>query len=407
MTNFTDFGLSAPLIESLEKMKITTPTSIQAATIPPALSGMDILASAQTGSGKTVAYLIPLIVNLLANSKNSALVLTPTRELAMQVHQTLNQLFTKHSPFKMAVLIGGMPISKQIAELKNSCRLIIGTPGRIIDHLERGSLLLNKTHFLVIDEVDRMLDMGFGIQLERIAKYLPETRQTLMFSATMPPNIEKLAKKYLKDPQRISIGSSTQPALKIKQETLHTTTSDKFSLLLKQLDQREGAIIVFVKTKHNAKRLSKELNQLGYSTNAIHGDLTQGKRALVIKEFRHQKSRIMIATDIAARGLDIPHVMHVINYNLPECPEDYIHRIGRTGRAGQEGNALCLISPEDSYKWKAIARMMGHPIQNDPVDSPPQVNQNRKKFMSQKGHFRNSNSRHGKYQKRRGLNQKP
>lgn len=358
MKNFTDFGLSPLLIESLRQKQITTPTPIQAATIPPALNGLDLLASAQTGSGKTVAYLIPLIIHLSTHRKNTALILTPTRELAMQVHQTLAQLFGKTSPFRMALLIGGMPIFKQKMELKGSPQLIIGTPGRITDHLMGKNLSLSSTHFLIIDEADRMLDMGFGIQLDKIAKYLPEVRQTLMFSATLPPNIEKLAKKYLTKPERISIGSSTQAAIKIKQEILHTTGAEKFSELKKQLDQREGSIIVFVKTKRGADRLSRDLKELGYSANAIHGDLSQKHRSRVIHAFREQKCRILVATDVAARGLDVPHVMHVINYNLPECPEDYIHRIGRTGRAEQEGSALCLISPEDRHKWNAIRRMM-------------------------------------------------
>jgi superfamily II DNA/RNA helicase len=203
-----------------------------------------------------------------------------------------------------------------------------------------------------------MLDMGFGVQLDKIAKYLPEVRQTLMFSATIPLSMDRLTKKYLNNPERISIGSSTKPVLKIKQEILHTTANEKFSLLMKQLDERAGAIIIFVRTKRGADRLSRELNKLGHNTNAIHGDLPQKRRGQVIHAFRMNKSRILVATDVAARGLDIPHVLHVINYDLPECPEDYIHRIGRTGRAGMDGNALCLVSPQDRDKWKAVVRLM-------------------------------------------------
>jgi ATP-dependent RNA helicase DeaD len=368
MTSFTDFNLPPALVATLEKMQITTPTPIQAATIPEALKGLDLLASAQTGSGKTVAYLVPLVIYLSTRPNHSALILAPTRELAIQVHRTVNQLSRYSSSLKMALLIGGDPLFKQIAQLRSRPQLIVGTPGRITDHLTRKTLFLDRSHFLIIDEVDRMLDMGFDVQLEKIFEYLPESRQTLMFSATLPPYIEKLAKKYLKDPQRISIGSSTQPALKIKQDILHVTSSNKFPELLKQLDQREGSIIVFVKTKQGAERLSRELRGLGYSSNAMHGDLSQKYRNLAIQAFLHQKSRIMVATDIAARGLDIPRVMHVINYNLPESPEDYIHRIGRTGRAGLEGNALCLVSPEDNGKWRAIFKMM------NPSSAPPPTN---------------------------------
>lgn len=247
---------------------------------------------------------------------------------------------------------------KQYADLKRKPQVIVGTPGRINDHLMRGTLNLETVRFLIIDEADRMLDMGFGIQLDQIAEYLPASRQTLMFSATMPPNIERLSKKYLQNPQRISIHASFQPAPKIKQEIVHVSIADKKNHLMKELELREGSIIVFVKTKRRADSMSRELRQLGHNTEAMHGDLTQSRREKVIRAFRAGKSRIMIATDVAARGLDIPHVLHVINYDLPECPEDYVHRIGRTGRADAEGNALSLVSPEDQFKWKEIFKML-------------------------------------------------
>ncbi len=358
MTNFSDFSLSDALVESLGRMQITVPTPIQQATIPIALEGRDVLASAQTGTGKTIAYSIPLIMKLASSPQSSALILTPTRELAMQVQQALHLLIGKGSNFKTALLIGGAPMFKQISDLRRKPQLIVGTPGRITDHLERGSLSLKDTNFLVIDEADRMLDMGFGIQLDTIAEYLPTDRQTLMFSATLPPNIDKLSKKYLRDPQRVTIDTTNQPAAKIKQEILHTKSHEKFDELLKQLDEREGSIIIFVKTKRSADRLSSDLKEQGHSTDAIHGDLPQRRRERVIQTFRSKKSRILVATDVAARGLDIPHVMHVINFDLPQCPEDYIHRIGRTGRAGAEGNAICFISPDETGKWKAIHRLM-------------------------------------------------
>ena len=247
---------------------------------------------------------------------------------------------------------------RQINTLKRRPQIIVGTPGRINDHLERGSLNLKNAQFLVVDEADRMLDMGFGIQLDRIAEYLPKERQTLMFSATFPPNMDKLSRNYLTNPERVVIQSTLQSAPKIKQEVIRTTSSNKFSQLLEQINQREGSIIIFTKTKRGADHMSKELKSLGHSANAIHGDLSQRRRDSVIHAFRLNTNRILVATDVAARGLDIPHIMHVINYDLPQCAEDYVHRIGRTGRAGAEGNALCLITPGDQGKWRAIARLI-------------------------------------------------
>jgi superfamily II DNA/RNA helicase len=356
MTNFTQWDLPAALITSLTQMGITAPTPIQQETIPLALQGSDILASAQTGTGKTVAYLIPLIQKLSKNPQAQALILAPTRELAMQVQQALKQMAGPH--FKTSLLIGGTSMSRQFGELKRRPQVIVGTPGRINDHLERGSLNLSGTRFLVIDEADRMLDMGFGVQLDRIAKHLPESRQALLFSATFPPNIVRLSERFLKDPKRVAVNTSNQLAPKIQQEVIHISTAEKKDGLLKALNEREGSIIVFVKTRRKAESMSKDLRKAGHSTDAMHGDLRQSRREQVLRAFRSSKSRILIATDVASRGLDIPHVMHVINYDLPECPEDYVHRIGRTGRAGAEGFALSLISPEDRFRWKAIERLL-------------------------------------------------
>ncbi len=364
MTNFAEFGLPSAILAALERMQIVTPTPVQSKTIPIALEGSDILASAQTGTGKTIAYLIPLVAHLMKEPQRTALVLAPTRELATQVHEALWQI-TRGSSFKMALLIGGAPMLKQIMDLKKKPQIIVGTPGRIMDHLDRKSLSLAGTKFLVIDEADRMLDMGFGVQLDKIAEYLPQERQTLMFSATFPPNIDRLAKKYLSNPQRVAIDTVLKAAPKIKQETMRIRTSEKQANLVQQLEQREGSIIIFVRTKRRAETLSDELQELGHKTTAMHGDLPQRRRDQVIRAFRTSKSRILVATDVAARGLDIPHVMHVINYDLPECPEDYVHRIGRTGRADAEGFALSFIAPEDNQKWRAISRLLDPKAQDE------------------------------------------
>jgi ATP-dependent RNA helicase DeaD len=372
-TTFANLGLIPVLVKALESLLITTPTPVQAATIPLALQQQDILASAQTGSGKTLAYCLPLLMNFLTatNQKNaiqktSALILTPTRELATQVQSMLHKLISKELFFRTALLIGGAPIFKQIKDLKKNPEVVIGTPGRINDHLEQRTLSLETTQFLVIDEADRMLDMGFGIQLDRIAEFLPKKRQTLMFSATLPPNINKLSQKYLQNPQCIVIDPSAQEAPKINQEIIRTKGSEKTNHLLKELEKRNGSIIVFVRTRMGADKLSHNLNLQGHKSDAIHGDLPQRKRDRVLDNFRRERTRILVATDVAARGLDITHVMHVINFDLPECPEDYIHRIGRTARAGAEGNALCFITPEDTIKWNIISKIMD-PKQENPT----------------------------------------
>ncbi len=358
MDSFSSLGLPQPLILALERMKFSTPTPIQIKAIPVALAGRDVLGSAQTGTGKTAAFAIPLLARLMANPQGSALVMTPTRELAVQVLGAIQQMLDRNSPIKTALLIGGESMPKQFKQLQARPRIIVGTPGRINDHLTRNTLQLGNAGFLVLDETDRMLDMGFGIQIDKILKHMPAQRQTLMFSATMPQNIVKMSERYLKNPERIAIGEESAPAQKVRQETVNTSTEKKYDTLVTQLDQRSGSIIVFVKTKHGADRLARKLARENHSAEAIHGDLKQNRRDRVIREFREKKHRIMVATDVAARGLDIPHIEHVINYDLPQCPEDYIHRIGRTARAGAEGVAVSLITPEDGLKWQAIYRLL-------------------------------------------------
>lgn len=358
MNNFESLGLPESMIPALNNIHFMTPTPIQEQAIPVAMDGHDILGSAQTGTGKTAAFAIPMIAHLLANPQSSALILLPTRELAQQVLNAANQMLGQKSNINSALLIGGDSMIKQLQQLKRNPRIIVGTPGRINDHLLRRSLKLTNTNFLVLDETDRMLDMGFGIQLEQIAKFLPSERQTLMFSATLPKNIVTLSRKYLTDPVRIAVGSTTDVAANIKQELIKTTEASKYGDLMTQLKSRDGSVLIFVKTKFGAERLAIKLGKENQSADAIHGDLRQSKREKVISNFRQQKYRILVATDIAARGLDIPHIENVINYDLPQCPEDYIHRIGRTARAGAEGTAINLLTPKDAPKWKEIYKLM-------------------------------------------------
>lgn len=383
MNSFREMGLPPSLTTSLDKLGFLNPTPIQAQTIPLALENKDVLGTAQTGTGKTLAFVVPLLTKLLENPTGLALVLVPTRELAQQVMVIVRKVLAVNSPIKTALLIGGESIFKQIQQLKSKPRIIVGTPGRTIDHLERKNFNPKLVQFLALDEADRMFDMGFGIQLEEIFCQLPKERQTLMFSATMAPSIVKLAGKYLQNPERVSIGSVSAPAAKIKQEVIQTSESDKYQNLLAQLDQRDGSILVFVKTKQGADRLADKLCERDYKASAIHGDLRQNKREKVINNFRMGRHRIMVATDIAARGLDIPHIQHVINYDLPQAPEDYIHRIGRTARAGAQGNALCLITPGDSKRWKAICRLMNGNDKSDTiagVKAPSQSNKPNSQF---------------------------
>ncbi|HBN23158.1 MAG TPA: hypothetical protein DD412_07970 [Holosporales bacterium] len=365
MQKFHDFDLPEKLLKALDGMAFTDATPIQAQTIPASLEGKDVLGTAQTGTGKTGAFAIPLAAKLLNNPKESLIVLTPTRELAMQVCKVFKDLLTTERSIKTALLIGGESIGRQFSQLRNNPRVIVGTPGRINDHLNRGTLDLRETRSLVLDESDLMLDMGFDVQIETIIEDMPEDRQTLMFSATLPRKIESMAGKYLKNPVRVSVGQQSEPGKNIEQETLMLSDGDKYSNLLDQLDQRTGSIIIFVKTKRGADRLSTKLNDEDHKSAAIHGDLRQSKRDRVLQGFRNQKYRIMVATDVAARGIDVPHIRHVINYDLPQCPEDYIHRIGRTARAGEKGSAVSFVTRQDRGKWGAIERLLDPNVKSD------------------------------------------
>ena len=358
MKNFEGFGLTPALGQSLAHMDYTIPTPVQAQAIPPALEGHDSMGTAQTGTGKTAAFAIPLVQKLLTDPQGTALVLTPTRELGKQIMEIMHQLLGEKSSIKTAFVIGGEAMGKQVAQLRARPRLIVGTPGRINDHLERGNMMLNDTKFLVLDETDRMLDMGFTVQLERIFKYMPTRPQTLMFSATLPKNILKLSEKYMKDPVRVSVGETNVIAKNIQQEVIRIEQDKKYNQLVSQLSDRNGTVLVFVKTKHGADRMANNLRRDGFTSDALHGDLRQNKRDKVMQNFRDQNFRVLIATDIAARGLDVPHIEHVINYDLPQVAEDYIHRMGRTARAGAQGSAISFVSNQDGSKWNAIERLL-------------------------------------------------
>ena len=340
-------------------MNFTTPTPIQAQTIPLALSErQDILGTAQTGTGKTGAFAIPLVAKLMDKSIRSVLVLAPTRELAIQVVKFFQQLLASDRSIRTALLIGGEPLEKQYRQMRGGAHVIVGTPGRINDHLNRGSLRLDETGILVLDETDLMLDLGFDEQIATIIQRMPNITQTLMFSATLPKKIEQMAGKYLNNPARVSIGEQSAPQEHVQQETCMLSPKEKYATLSAELNKREGSVIIFVKTRKGADRLALRLQSEGHTAAAIHGDLHQRKRERVLKAFRNQINRIMVATDVASRGIDIPHIRHVINYDLPQCAEDYIHRIGRTARAGQKGEAISFVTKEDRRMWQAIERLL-------------------------------------------------
>lgn len=389
MKSFKDYGLKPSLLSQLDKLGFKAPTPIQDKSIPHALSGKDILGSAGTGTGKTGAFGIPLVTHLLSDKANQALVLLPTRELALQVIKALQDFIGKKDLLKTSLVIGGEDMGRQITQLKKKPNLIVGTPGRINDHLRRGSINLKNINFFVLDEVDRMLDMGFGIQLEQISQHLPENRQSLMFSATMPKNIKKLSQKYLKSPVEISVESGNKSPRNIKQKEITLKQEEKYDQLLQELEDRAGSVIVFIKSKYSADSMAKKLKRDGHEAEAFHGDLRQNKRTKIISRFRKQDYRIMVATDIASRGLDIPHIEHVINYDLPQCPEDYIHRIGRTARAGASGQALNLLSKNDAKKWLAIQKILNP---HEAIISAPKKNK-MKASKNGKKSKRNSNFR--------------
>ena len=383
MENFLSLRLEATLVESLAKINFKTPTPIQAKAIPVALEGKDILGTAQTGTGKTGAFGIPLVNYLLKTKKDTALVMTPTRELASQVMQAMNNLIGRGN-VRTALLIGGDSMQKQLRQMRRNPRLIVGTPGRINDHLKRNTLKLNNTTFLVLDESDRMLDMGFTPQINLVLDKVPRKHQTLLFSATLPGNIIRLAEKYLYHPVRISAGSTSTPIEKIKQEVLNVKDGDKYNQLIKEIYTRQGSILIFVKTRRNAEKMVKRLKYDDHDADAIHGNLRQNKRDRVIKAFRNNHFRILVGTDVASRGLDIPAIKHVINFDLPQLPEDFIHRIGRTARAGANGSALSFVGDQDRSKWNAIQRLINPNFKEEYREKEKNRRKNRGRFFDKK-----------------------
>jgi len=355
---FSSLGVQEQFISILKKQDINSPTPIQSKTIPEALQRRDILGIAPTGTGKTLGFLIPIMSFLLGSSREYCLILVPTRELGIQIIAEFEKINKFDKRINSALIIGGEPQSRQVKQLSRSPQLIVGTPGRVNDLLGQGKLLLHNFNLLILDETDRMLDMGFSIQIEKIIKFLPEKRQTLLFSATFPDQIKKIANSYLKEPFVANLNHENHLSKDISQELKRVETGEKYDVLNYELQERDGTVLIFVKTKRSAEKITYRLRAGKHSVDTIHGDLRQNKREKVIARYREMKFRILVATDVASRGLDVPHIDHVINYDLPQCPEDFVHRIGRTARAGAKGKALTFITPDDDYLWGKINKIV-------------------------------------------------
>ncbi len=371
MTTFAELGLAPDILRALDELSYATPTPIQAEVIPLALEGGDILGAAQTGTGKTAAFALPLIQRLLpfANTGTSparhpirALILTPTRELAIQVEESI-KAYCKHVPLRSLVVYGGVNINTQIPILKTGVEILVATPGRLLDHVQNKTLMLTQVNTLVLDEADRMLDMGFMPDLKRIVALLPEKRVNMMFSATFPEEIRKLADSILNNPTFIEVARNTTAVTvaQVVHPVHHERKRQLLSHLIKSRDLSQ--VLVFTGTKLGCNRLANELNKLGLHADAIHGDKTQQERIKALDAFKTGSIRVLVATDVAARGIDIEALPFVVNYDLPHNAEDYVHRIGRTGRAGARGEAISLVSESETRYLKDIEKLIGNPIE--------------------------------------------
>ena len=368
MNLFEEMGLPQSLTRKLAAQNITEPTPIQTHAIPHALDGHDVMGLAQTGTGKTMAFGLPLVTRLMeapgrpAPKSVRSLILAPTRELAGQIRDALMTL-VKDSPIKIGLVVGGASINPQINRLARGTDILVATPGRLLDLIDRRALRLDGAEFLVLDEADQMLDLGFIHALRRIAGLLPSERQTMLFSATMPKQMEEIAASYLRNPRRVQVSPPGKAADKVAQEVHFVAKAEKPDLLIECLDKhRDELALVFGRTKHGSDKLARRLEQAGFAVAAIHGNKSQGQRERALAAFRDGRVRVLVATDVAARGLDIPAVTHVYNYELPNVAENYVHRIGRTARAGRDGTAIAFCAPDEMGELKDIQKALGTTI---------------------------------------------
>ena len=370
---FDSLGLTADLLQAVSETGYDTPSPIQSKAIPVVIAGRDVMAAAQTGTGKTAGFVLPILQRLAKGTRarsNSAraLILTPTRELAAQIDDSVKR-YGQHTGLRSTVVFGGVKINPQMMQLRKGVDILVATPGRLLDLYGQNAVRFDQLEVLVLDEADRMLDMGFIHDIKKILKLLPSKRQNLLFSATFSPQIRSLAKGLVNDPVEISV-SPPNSTVKSVEQRIHPVDKSRKSALLTQLidDGNWRQVLVFVRTKHGANRLAKHLDKAGISASAIHGNKSQGARTRALAGFKNSEIRVLVATDIAARGLDISQLPHVVNFDLPNVPEDYVHRIGRTGRAGASGQAVSLVSADEHPQLVDIERLIGKTLQREVID---------------------------------------
>ncbi len=399
-TSFSELGIAEPLRRALAAESYTSPTPIQSRAIPSLLAGRDLIAIAQTGTGKTAAFALPLLQRLAENRERAgagrprALILAPTRELAIQIGDSI-RTYGRHLPLRHTVIYGGVGQQPQVKALTRGVDILVATPGRLLDLMGQGHVRLDRAGYLVLDEADRMLDMGFIRDVRKIVAKLPKARQSLLFSATMPADVERLAAEILSDPGRVEVSPEAVTVDLVEQRVYHVGTADKRALLAQLLrDPALSRVIVFTRTKHGANRVTKQLDQVGVAAQAIHGNKSQSARQRALEGFRAGRVRVLVATDVAARGIDIDDVSHVVNYELPNLPESYVHRIGRTARAGAAGIALAFCDTSERGYLRDIERLTKRsltvvgeeprPISNArPANHPPQQRQRRRRRAEQ------------------------
>ena len=369
--SFQNLGLSDDVVHGVQSMGFLDPTPIQLQAFPLILAGKDIIGASQTGTGKTAAFMLPLLTKLANHSPNGprVLILEPTRELASQV-DVASRNYARFGTVRTTVVYGGVGYGEQETQLRNGTDILVATPGRLLDFMEKGTIKLGTIQHLVLDEADRMLDMGFMPDVRRIIDQCPKDRQTLLFSATMPPEIAKLTEWALRNPEKVEIGGRRSPAETVTHALYPVAVSQKFDLLLEILERTHyKSVLIFCRTKMNADRIAARLEAAGHTVAAMHSDRTQGERTEALEGFRSGKYEVMVATDIASRGIDISTITHVINYDVPQHPDDYVHRIGRTGRARTEGDAFTLMTAEEAPDVTAIERFIGQEIERKKLDN--------------------------------------